>query len=70
MMSVFCTQTGVDIKDEYFEYLLGNLKYMGKDMFVMRHIGKCELAPGANLVAIVAYKKMHVGIFLKTNISF
>jgi len=42
---------------------------MGKDMFVMRHIGKCELALGANLVAILVYNKMHACIFLKTHIS-
>jgi hypothetical protein len=59
-----------DTTDEYFEYLLGDLRYMGKDMFVMQCIGKCELAPRANLVAIAAYNKMHVNIFLKTNISF
>jgi len=43
---------------------------MGKDMFVMWRIVKCELAPGANLVTIVAYNKMHACIFFKINISF
>jgi hypothetical protein len=50
-------------KDVYFEYLLGDPRYMGKDMFVMRHIGRCKLAPITNFVAIVAYNKIHVGCF-------
>jgi hypothetical protein len=43
---------------------------MGEDMFVMRHIGRHKLAPRTSLVAIIAYNNIHVGIFLKTTISF
>jgi len=43
---------------------------MGKDIFVMQHIGRCELALGINLAAIATYNKMHAGIFLKTTFSF
>jgi hypothetical protein len=38
---------------------------MGKDMFVMQHIGTRELALEVNLAAIATYNKMHVGIFFK-----
>jgi hypothetical protein len=54
----------------YFEYLLGDPRYMGKDMFVMRCIGRCELAPRTNLAAIVACNKMHACFFLKPPFHF
>ncbi len=50
--------------------MFGDLKYMGDDMFVMRCIGRCELAPRGNLVIILIYNKMHVGIILKTTITY
>jgi hypothetical protein len=43
---------------------------MGEDMFMMRCIRRHKLAHGVNLVTIVAYNKMHEGMFLKTTISF
>ncbi len=46
--------------NEYFEYLLGDLSYMGKDMFVMCYIGKHEMTFKVNLDAIKVYNKMHV----------
>jgi hypothetical protein len=49
--------------NEYFEYLLGDLRYMGKDMFMTRCIGRCKLAFGANLTTIATYNKMHACIF-------
>jgi hypothetical protein len=49
--------------NKYCEYLLGDLRHMGKDMFVMWHIRRCELAPKANLTIIEAYNKMHVGTY-------
>jgi len=52
------------------EYLSGDLGYVGKDIFVMQHIGRCELALGINLAAIATYNKMHADIFLKTTFSF
>jgi len=43
---------------------------MGKDMLVMRRIGRGELAPKANLASIIIYNKMHASFFFKTTISF
>jgi len=34
--------------DEYFEYLLGYLGYMGGEMFIIQMIGWQEFAPNAN----------------------
>ncbi len=28
-----------------FEYLLGNLNYLGEEMFIRCWLGRCELAP-------------------------
>ncbi len=47
--------------DEYFEYLLGDLGYVGEEMFIMRRIGRHEISPNANKDAIKTYNKMHVG---------
>jgi hypothetical protein len=46
---------------EYYEYLLGDLGYMGKDMFVMCCVGKHEMTFEVDLDAIKVYNKMHVG---------
>lgn len=32
---------------------------MGKEMFIIQHLEKCEFALGHDLNAIHAYKKMH-----------
>jgi hypothetical protein len=47
--------------DEYFKYLLGDLGYLGEEMFIMRRIGRCEIGPNANQDVIRAYNKIHVG---------
>ncbi len=47
--------------DEYFEYLLGNLGYIGEEMFITRRIGKHEIGLNADQNVIRAYNKMHVG---------
>jgi hypothetical protein len=34
--------------DEYFEYLLGDFNYLGKEMLIMRKIGRHEVALNDN----------------------
>ncbi len=46
--------------NEYFEYLLGDFSYMGKNMFVMCCIGRREMTFRINLYAIKVYNKMYV----------
>lgn len=48
-------------EDDYFEYLLGDPGYIGEDHFIMRRVGTLEIAPHANMSAIIAYNKMHAG---------
>ncbi len=47
--------------DEYFEYLLGDLGYLGEDMFIMKRIGRCDIGFNVDQNAIRTYNKMHVG---------
>jgi hypothetical protein len=47
-------------KDDYFEYLLGDPSYMGEEIFVMRQLGRRELALRHDLEAMHAYNKTHV----------
>jgi len=35
--------------DEYLKYILWDPNYMGKDMYLMHHIGKHELTLGATI---------------------
>jgi hypothetical protein len=44
--------------DEYVDYLLGNLGYMGKEMFMMCCIAMRELKLGIDLDAVGMYKKI------------
>jgi len=45
--------------DEYFEYLLNNLGYMGKEMIVICCIGRhSELILGIDMDAIRVYKNI------------
>jgi hypothetical protein len=44
--------------DEYFEYLLGDLSYIGEDMFLMCDIKRFELAPEVHMDVVRAYNKM------------
>jgi hypothetical protein len=46
--------------DEYFEFLLGDPRYMGKKMFIMQRIGRREITPNANMDVMHAYNNMHV----------
>jgi hypothetical protein len=46
-------------RDEYFEYLLGNMGYMGEEMFIMHMIRRQELPPNVDHDVVWAYKKMH-----------
>lgn len=50
--------------NEYFEYLLDDLGYMGKETFVMHRIRKCEFIPKTNLDVIKVFKKVHACIFI------
>jgi hypothetical protein len=45
--------------NKYFKYMLGDLKYMGDEMFMTCHIGKRKLTLFANVDAIMTYNKMH-----------
>ncbi len=45
--------------NEYFEYLLDDLGYMGENMFIMCHSGQHELALGVDLDVVSAYNKMY-----------
>ncbi len=47
--------------DEYFQYLLGDPSYSGKEMFVMCYIGRLDLAPRIHMDVIEVYNKMHQG---------
>jgi hypothetical protein len=38
---------------------LGNPKYIGEKMSIMKIIGRRELAPSANQTIVKAYNKMH-----------
>jgi hypothetical protein len=41
--------------------MLGDPRYMRNEMFIMRRIGRREVAPNSNLDVIQSYNKMHVG---------
>jgi hypothetical protein len=47
--------------DEYFQYLLGGLGYLGKELFVMCYIGRLELALRVHMDVIEVYNNMHHG---------
>ncbi len=46
--------------DEYFEYLLGDLGYLGKKMIIMRKLGKWEVGSNSCDDVIKAHNNMHV----------
>jgi hypothetical protein len=46
--------------NEYFEYLLGNIGSISKEMFVMCHIRGCKLMLKIDLDIIMGYNQMHV----------
>jgi hypothetical protein len=35
-------------RDEYFEYLLGDMGYLAEEMFIMHMIGRDELPPNVD----------------------
>ncbi len=41
--------------DEYFEFILGDLGYMGQEMFIMWRIGRRKIAPNANMDWVHVY---------------
>jgi hypothetical protein len=50
---------------------LGDLGYLGEEMFIMERIGKCEMVPIVDLDLGRAYNRMHVkyGMQLKWGIG-
>jgi hypothetical protein len=51
------TKIGVNVLC-YFEYILNNLGYMGKEMIMICRIGRCELILGIGLDVVKVYKKI------------
>lgn len=43
----------------YFEYLLGNLGYLGENVFIMRRFGNVDKPPDMDQEALISYNKMH-----------
>ena len=46
-------------RDDYFEYIFGDLGYHGLDAFVMRRIASRELEENHDETAVNSYNKMH-----------
>jgi len=44
-------------QDDYFEYLLGDPRYLGEEMFIMRRMGRQKLPPNANYGVVHAWFK-------------
>jgi hypothetical protein len=42
----------------YIEFLIGDLGYIGNKKYIIKRIGRKEIAPKANLPAIVAFNKL------------
>jgi hypothetical protein len=40
---------------------LGDLGYLGEDMFIMKRIRRCEIGPNVDQDVIRTYNKMNVG---------
>jgi hypothetical protein len=55
--------------NEYFKYLLIDLRYMGKEMFVMHCIERHRLTLSTNVDAIKAYNEMHASYKVKVECS-
>jgi hypothetical protein len=45
--------------DEYFEYLLGYLNYVGEEMFIIQWIGWRDLSLDMHIGIVKACNKMH-----------
>jgi hypothetical protein len=45
--------------DEYFEYLLRDLGYLGEKMIIMQKLGRWEVGPNSYDDVIKAYNNMH-----------
>lgn len=43
----------------YMEFLLGDPRYIGNEEYIIRCIGKVEIAPNVDLPTIHAYNKLH-----------
>jgi hypothetical protein len=43
-----------------FEYFLKEPSYLGEKMFIMKKIGRCEVAPNDDQDVITSYNTMHV----------
>ncbi len=51
--------------NEYFEYVLGDLRHLGEEIFVMHQLGRCERALGHDQNIINVYENMLVGYNVK-----
>jgi len=47
--------------NEYFEYVLGDLRHLGERIFVRHQLGRCGCALGHDQNIINVYDNMHVG---------
>ncbi len=47
--------------NEYFEYVLGDLRHLGEEIFVMHQLRRCEHAFGHDQNIINVYDNMLVG---------
>ena len=47
--------------NEYFEYVLGDLGYVGTEMFIMRQIQGHKIGEGISQEVVDAWNKMHAG---------
>jgi hypothetical protein len=44
-------------RDDYFEYLLGDPRYLGEEMFIMRRMGRSKLPPNVDYGVVHAWFK-------------
>ncbi len=51
--------------NEYFEYVLRDLRHLSEDIFVMHQLGRCECALGHDQNIINVYENMFVGYNVK-----
>jgi hypothetical protein len=58
-MSIFCAGQKV------FEYLLGDPRCMGEEMFIMQKLGKHKLSFNTNNDVLQTYNTMHMGFKVK-----
>lgn len=60
----------MDEKNDYFEYFLGNLGFMGEKMFIMCMIGWWELVQDVDHDVVHAFNKMRVNFKVQVEWGF